>query len=372
MSQSQMIDDEIWMAPLISEEWPAGISTKTRLPGLTGPPGSAARLQDSEYIPQNGAGWFSLSVRGDKLNDRIRNQSCVLKHDNESLDLRGHQYTWTNLGLRSKTNPNNGNQACGATLSPNPEDVDLTTSDFSSLLPERLCNRFGRIYEIFKKSYCPIPCVQDGNVDFGKIPKGTFGQTCMCNITILANESQYNDAYMARAIGKALFDDRSFERVKKYVRDKGLDLDARRPNQPTRRRGLEKKWIDGKPGNETFQDAYNNYIDFKMKDPTQHVRPLLLDLLTDILVTQLVNELGQVEDFDTLYYTELNVRMLGILLADKAFTLCERSHALVLPLSLVSCFSVSDMRLDPFTCAALYDPLGPNATAPLLYLSRDP
>jgi len=391
MSRSQLLEDEIWMAPLISEEWPAG---------------TASKLEDSEYIPQNGAGWLSMSVRGDKfgskcdiaaelvnnngcqwgldnktglclqkpceasgyvtsprtgecifcplLNDLIRNQSCVVKPGNQTSELMSHQYSWTNLGLTTRANPANGvleccppnsisqligNQACGAAISPNPIDVDLTISDFSLQLPDRLCNRFGRIYEIFKQGYCPLPCIQDGNLDFTKIPKGTFGQTCSCNISILANESQYNDAYMARAImedfmwqAKSLYDEHSLVRVKKYVREKGLDIDARRPGQPTRRRGLEKKWIDGKPGNETFQDAYNNYIDFKMQDPSQHV----------------VEELGQVEDFDTLYYAELNVRMLGILLAEEAFT------------------------PNPFTCDALYNPFAPNASAPLLYLSRDP
>ncbi|EKX52754.1 hypothetical protein GUITHDRAFT_101906 [Guillardia theta CCMP2712] len=367
-------------ALLSSTKW----KTNTRYELTISISGTASKLEDSEYIPQNGAGWLSMSVRGDKfgskcdiaaelvnnngcqwgldnktgnvstdgrmhflpsgmtLNDLIRNQSCVVKPGNQTSELMSHQYSWTNLGLTTRANPANGvleccppnsisqligNQACGAAISPNPIDVDLTISDFSLQLPDRLCNRFGRIYEIFKQGYCPLPCIQDGNLDFTKIPKGTFGQTCSCNISILANESQYNDAYMARAImedfmwqAKSLYDEHSLVRVKKYVREKGLDIDARRPGQPTRRRGLEKKWIDGKPGNETFQDAYNNYIDFKMQDPSQHVGLGFPALRPDMVTMQVVEELGQVEDFDTLYYAELNVRMLGILLAEEAFT----------------------------------------------------
>ena len=61
MLRSHMIEDEIWMAPLISEEWPAGIFL-IQCSSMTGVAGTASKLEDSEHIPQNGAGWVRMRL----------------------------------------------------------------------------------------------------------------------------------------------------------------------------------------------------------------------------------------------------------------------------------------------------------------------
>jgi hypothetical protein len=85
-----------------------------------------------------------------------------------------------------------------------------------------------------------------------------------------------------------------------------MDIDKRRPNSPTRQRGLAGKWIGEafdsarKPTNskrvrQSFYDMYNYFVDFNL--PSRKVRG------PDALHT----ERGRVEDFDTHYLALMQV-----------------------------------------------------------------
>ena len=86
----------------------------------------------------------------------------------------------------------------------------------------------------------------------------------------------------------------------------GMDKDMRRPNSPTRLRGLAGKWIgeafdearkpmNSKRERQSFYDMYNYFVDFNLPSRKQQGH--------DALHT----ERGRVEDFDTHYLALLQV-----------------------------------------------------------------
>ena len=75
-----------------------------------------------------------------------------------------------------------GAQACGGTISPRHADADVSTATVQALLPARLCQRYATVRRVWEQSFCPLECLQDGNVDFRKKP---FGNLAAVTLTAL-------------------------------------------------------------------------------------------------------------------------------------------------------------------------------------------
>ena len=261
-----------------------------------------------------------------------------------------------------------GAQACGGTISPRHADADVSTATVQALLPARLCQRYATVRRVWEQSFCPLECLQDGNVDFRKKPFGNvaavtlrslpiphththtqtqtpkhtsmhaclvkntatagiqthdmivqelgrpkdremFGSRCSCDIRLMFNASRgITDAYMAQALvsdflhdAAVLVDEYSLARVARLARGRGLDLDKRRLESPTRRRGLGGLVVAEqlnshtliRRANASFEDMYNQFVDFNLP------RAIAEGGIS------LHRELGRVDDFDSQYFSEL-------------------------------------------------------------------
>lgn len=87
---------------------------------------------------------------------------------------------------------------------------------------------------------------------------------------------------------------------------------------------------------EPFFDMYNKFVEFNT--------PARIAAGGDAIHS----ERGRVEDFDTQYYAELNLRYIGLLLQNEAVT-----HV-------------------PYRCPAVFDAAATNASQHLLWGNRDP
>ena len=157
-----------------------------------------------------------------------------------------------------------------------------------------------------------------------------------------------SDAYVAREMVKdfmyeaaLLVDEYALAYTKRRVRMLGLDVDARRPESPTRVRGLSSIVVNEQPsllkrGNSSFYDMYNRFVEFnRVRSGSSETRAVH-------------SERGRVDDFDTQYNAELNLRHLGMMLHDKT------------------------VNAAPNTCPAVFDPTAANVTDGLMWGHRDP
>ena len=136
-----------------------------------------------------------------------------------------------------------------------------------------------------------------------------FGSRCSCDIRLMFNASRgITDAYMAQALvsdflhdAAVLVDEYSLARVARLARGRGLDLDKRRLESPTRRRGLGGLVVAEqlnshtliRRANASFEDMYNQFVDFNLP------RAIAEGGIS------LHRELGRVDDFDSQYFSEL-------------------------------------------------------------------